>query len=83
MTESSLDDSREADWQGLVTEALKGASFGTLRSRTYDGLVIEPLYARATGANVIPGRLAGAAWTVMQRIDLPDPRPPTPKPSTI
>jgi len=74
MTESSLDHSREADWQALVAEALKGASFDTLRSRTYDGLVIEPLYARATGANVIPGRLAGAPWQVMQRIDLPDPK---------
>jgi methylmalonyl-CoA mutase len=69
-----LDDRREADWQGLVAEALKGAGFDTLRSRTYDGLVIEPLYTRATGASVIAGRASGAAWAVMQRIDLPDPK---------
>jgi methylmalonyl-CoA mutase len=74
MTESSLDDSREADWQALVAEALKGAGFDTLRSRIYDGLVIEPLYARATVANVIPGRAPGTPWQVMQRIDLPDPK---------
>ncbi len=73
MAESSLDDSRAADWRALVAEALKGARFEQLRSTTYDGIVIEPLYARATSARVIPARAAGRAWTVMQRIDLPDP----------
>ena len=63
----------EADWQALVQEALKGAPFASLRSTTYDGIVIEPLYARAVGASVIPGRAPGAPWGIMQRIDLPDP----------
>jgi len=63
----------EADWQALVQEALKGAPFASLRSTTYDGIVIEPLYARAVGASVIPGRAPGAPWGMMQRIDLPDP----------
>jgi tripartite-type tricarboxylate transporter receptor subunit TctC len=62
-----------ADWQALVAEALKGAPLTSLRSTTYDGIVIEPLYARAKDANVIPGRVPGEPWAVMQRIDLPDP----------
>ena len=63
---------QEVDWQVLVKEALKGAPLTSLRSTTYDGIVIEPLYARAAGASVIPGRAPGGAWGVMQRIDLPD-----------
>ena len=63
---------QEADWRVLVKEALKGAPLTSLRSTTYDGIVIEPLYARANGGNVIPGRGPGSAWGVMQRIDLPD-----------
>jgi methylmalonyl-CoA mutase len=63
---------QEADWQALVKEALKGTPLTSLRSTTYDGIVIEPLYARAKGGNVIPGRGPGEAWGVMQRIDLPD-----------
>ena len=62
----------EAAWQALVDEALKGAPFASLRSNTYDGIVIEPLYARASEASLIAGRAAGVPWTVMQRIDLPD-----------
>ncbi len=75
MTNSSLDDSRERDaaWRALVAEALKGGRFEQLHSTTYDGIGIEPLYARAKTASVIPGRAAGQAWAVMQRIDLPDP----------
>ena len=63
---------QETDWQALVKEALKGALASSLRSVSYDGIVIEPLYARAKEAAVIPGRDAGEAWAVMQRIDLPD-----------
>jgi len=63
---------QESDWQALVKEALKGAPVSSLRSLSYDGIVIEPLYARAKGAAVIPGREAGEAWGVMQRLDLPD-----------
>jgi methylmalonyl-CoA mutase len=64
----------EAAWKALVAEALKGAPFSALRSKTYDGIEIEPLYARATGASRVEGRTPGEPWTVMQRIDLPDPK---------
>ena len=75
MAESSLEvaEGREADWRALVAEALKGAPFDTLRSKSYDGIVIEPLYGRAKNASPIPGRAAGQAWAVMQRIDLQGP----------
>ena len=61
------------DWRRLVDAVLKGAPFSRLESRTYDGLVIEPLYERAPAARAVPGRAPGAAWTVMQRVDHPDP----------
>jgi len=60
-------------WRKLVDATLKGALFSRLESRTYDGLTIEPLYRRAAAARLIAGRPAGAAWTVMQRVDHPDP----------
>ena len=64
----------QADWRKLVEAALKGASFDKrLVSQTYDGLRIEPLYPRAAGAKPVAGRDAGAAWTLMQRVDHPDP----------
>ncbi|MBX6329797.1 MAG: methylmalonyl-CoA mutase subunit beta [Pseudolabrys sp.] len=64
-----------AEWRRLVEAALKGAAFDKrLVSTTYDGLRIEPLYPRAAGARPIAGRAPGAAWTVMQRIDHPDPK---------
>jgi methylmalonyl-CoA mutase len=63
----------EADWKALVEKALKGSPFASLRSETYDGIVIEPLYGRAAEASVIPGRQPGEAWMVAQRVDDPDP----------
>jgi methylmalonyl-CoA mutase len=60
-------------WRGLVDAVLKGAPFARLESRTYDGLTIEPLYPRDATATAIAGRPPGAAWTVMQRVDHPDP----------
>jgi methylmalonyl-CoA mutase len=65
----------QAEWRKLVEAALKGVSFDKrLVSQTYDGLRVEPLYARAAGAKPVAGRRPGAAWTVMQRIDHPDPK---------
>jgi len=61
------------DWRKLVDGVLKGAPFGKLESRTYDGLTIEPLYERAGAARAVPGRTPGVAWTLMQRVDHPDP----------
>src|SRR6476620_11723537 len=64
--------SSEADWQALVKEALKGAPLSSLGTTSYDGIGIEPLYARPKDGNVISGREPGEAWAVMQRVDLPD-----------
>ncbi len=58
----------EADWKALVEKALKGAPFASLRSETYDGIVIEPLYGRAAEASVTLSRQPGEAWTVVQRV---------------
>jgi methylmalonyl-CoA mutase len=63
----------EADWRKLVDAALKGGSFERLKSRTYDGMTIEPLYSSTREASNVAGRASGAAWTVMQRVDHPDP----------
>jgi len=62
----------EAAWKTLVEKALKGTPFASLESKSYDGIVIEPLYARAKDADVVPGRAPASPWTVMQRIDIAD-----------
>jgi methylmalonyl-CoA mutase len=62
-----------ADWRKLVDAVLKGAPFARLESTTHGGLRIEPLYERAPAAAAVSGRAPGAAWTVMQRVDHPDP----------
>jgi methylmalonyl-CoA mutase len=63
----------EAAWKALVAEALRGAPFLALCSKTYDGIDVEPLYARAPNASRILGRAPGAPWAVTQRVDLTDP----------
>jgi len=61
-------------WLKLVDGVLKGAPFDKrLVSRTYDGLSIQPLYPRAADAQPTVTRAPGAPWTVMQRVDHPDP----------
>src|SRR5712672_3328125 len=61
-------------WLKLVDGVLKGAPFDKkLISWTYDGLRIEPLYARAAAAMPVAGRTPGTAWTLMQRVDHTDP----------
>lgn len=63
-----------AQWLKLVETVLKGASFDEkLVAKTYDGLRIEPLYARAADARPVAGRAPGTAWQVMARIDHPNP----------
>src|SRR5271155_2518803 len=61
------------EWRRLVDSVLKGAPFQRLESKTYDRLPIEPLYDRAPAARAVAGRAPGAAWTLMQRVDHPDP----------
>jgi methylmalonyl-CoA mutase len=60
-------------WRKLVDAVLKGAPFDRLESRTRDGLTIEPLYAPARDVRPVAGRAPSAAWTLMQRVDHPDP----------
>lgn len=63
------------DWLKLVEKTLKGAAFDKkLVAKTYDGLKLQPLYERAKNAAPIANRAAGLPWSVMQRIDLPDPK---------
>src|ERR1700738_4177723 len=62
------------EWRRLVDRALKGAAFESrLVGKTYDGLRIEPLRARKPQASLVIGRAPGAPWSVMQRLDHPDP----------
>jgi len=61
------------NWRKLVDTVLKGAPFKRLESRTYDGLIVEPLYERAADAKAVAGRSGALPWTVMQRVDHPDP----------
>jgi methylmalonyl-CoA mutase len=60
------------DWRKLVDGVLRGAPFEKLVGRTYDDLKIDPIYQRARGAALIPGRPAAAPWQILQRIDHPD-----------
>jgi len=61
-------------WLKLVDGVLKGAPFDKrLVSRSYDGLAIQPLYPRDATAQPVAARPPSTAWTVMQRVDHPDP----------
>src|SRR5262245_23233322 len=60
------------DWLKLVSAALRGAAFEKLVARTDDGLRIEPLYRGDQDAKPVAARAPGAAWQVLQRIELPD-----------
>jgi methylmalonyl-CoA mutase len=62
--------SRE-DWLKLVRAVLKDRPLERLTAKTYDGIPIEPLYARAADAHPIAGRRG--PWAVQARIDHPDP----------
>ena len=70
---SAFPKAEDAAWKALVEKALKGAPFSVLESKTYDGVVIEPLYPPATSGAVIPGRDPGTPWEITQRIDIADP----------
>ncbi len=62
-------------WLKLVDGVLKGAPFDKkLASQTYDGLRIEPLYARRPDTIGLTGRAPGMPWQIMARVDHPDPK---------
>jgi methylmalonyl-CoA mutase len=61
-------------WRKLVDQVLQGADFdSTLVTKAHDGVRIEPLTARKPSPMPISGRAPGSSWTVVQRIDHPEP----------
>lgn len=65
----------EDQWRKLVDKALKGGSFDSLISRTYDGVALAPLYARATAAGPRALRKTPGRWSILGRVDLADADP--------
>ncbi len=63
---------RLEDWRRLVRKALGDRDPSTLRSRTRDDIVVEPLYTSRTDCAALDARGA-APWSVVQIIDNPDP----------
>lgn len=63
----------EEQWRKLVDKALKGASFETLVSKTYDGVAIAPLYPRAAAEAPRALRRTPGRWSILGRVDLADP----------
>ncbi len=67
-------DSAGDEWQRRVAKVLGEQAFDALRSRTIEGLILEPLYGPAAEARPRAFRQAGAApWRIVQRIDDTDP----------
>ncbi|MDJ0450156.1 methylmalonyl-CoA mutase subunit beta [Methylocystis sp. JR02] len=62
----------EEQWRKLVDKALKGGSFDSLISKTYDGVAIAPLYARATAESPRALRKTPGRWSILARVDLAD-----------
>ena len=63
-----------ADWLQRVETVLKGADFDKkLVHLTADAIRIDPLYGKAEDGTPLVGRPAGQAWSLMTRIDHPDP----------
>ena len=61
-------------WLALAEKALAGASFEeALVSHTDDGIRIEPIHERVATDEFLPRRNPRAPWTIVQRIDDPDP----------
>jgi methylmalonyl-CoA mutase len=63
----------EAQWRKLVDGVLKGKSFETLVSKTYDDIAIAPLYPRPSEEAPRALRSTPGPWSVVQRTDHPDP----------
>ena len=62
----------EGQWRKLVDGVLKGGAFEKLVSATYEGVKIEPLYARAAQESPRALRATAGAWAVAQRVDHPE-----------
>jgi methylmalonyl-CoA mutase len=63
----------EAQWRKLVDGVLKGNSFETLISKTYDDIAIAPLYPHAREQAPQALRSSPGPWSIVQRVDNPDP----------
>ena len=62
----------EDQWRKLVDKALKGGSFDSLVSKTYDGVAVSPLYARAKAEGPRALRRTPGRWSILGRVDLAD-----------
>ncbi len=62
----------EDQWRKLVDKALKGGSFDSLVSKTYDGVAIAPLYPRAAVQTPRALRRTPGRWSILGRVDLAD-----------
>ena len=61
------------DWRKLVDTALSGLSFDeSLVSRSFDGIALQPVYARAKHPPAQPPVAHAGAWDIIQRIEHPD-----------
>ncbi|WP_159590300.1 methylmalonyl-CoA mutase family protein [Chelativorans xinjiangense] len=74
LTESEFPDVDRKQWLEFVARSLgKDTDYNSLSHRSDDGIGIEPLYERAAGASPLPRLEPGASWTLVQRMDDPDP----------
>lgn len=63
----------EESWWDSVDKALKGVPRQKLFGTTEDGLEIAPIYERRTDGPARSLRSDSDSWSIMQRIDMPDP----------
>lgn len=71
---ASFPPATRADWLKLVEGVLKGAPYEKrMLTRTADGYTLDALPERRREAAAIAGRMAGAPWKVIARIDHDDP----------
>jgi methylmalonyl-CoA mutase len=71
---ASFPPATRADWLKLVEGVLKGAPYDKrMLTRTADGYTLDALPERRREAAAIAGRMAGAPWKVIARIDHDDP----------
>ena len=62
-----MDAGAAARWRAEVERVLKGAPLESLVGASQEGVLVEPLYARAAGPRAFRARQGG--WRVVQRID--------------
>lgn len=65
----------EAAWRLAVDRALKGAPFDeVMKSQTADGLIVDALYEGVQDVSPINRPHGASPWTVVQKMDHPDPK---------